>query len=151
MGEYDFYLRHAAVRGAVWVGFRLAWPGLAGVSGLSARPHVRWRPWVPSSTDPSDVAAGDWGAWRWRVSVALFEGFTGLDALPPTDGRTAPDMRADLLQFIEFPAVQLREVDDVIYEVKAVGYREQDIEPYDTQHPTGGWLAEVELVQVPVV
>ncbi len=148
MGEYDFYLRHAAVRGAAWVGFRLAWRGLAGVDGLNARPHLRWRPWVPSGTDPNDVAAGDWGAWQWRMSVALFEGFTGLDAIPPTDGRTVADMRADLSQFSDLPAVQLRDVDDVVYEVKLVGYEEQNIEPYDARHPTGGWLAQVELVQV---
>ncbi|HEX8599127.1 MAG TPA: hypothetical protein VF952_11500 [Chloroflexia bacterium] len=148
MGEYDFHLRHAAVRGAAWVGFRLAWRGLAGVEGLSARPHLRWRPWVLSGTDPDDVASGDWGAWQWRLTVALLEGLAGLDAVPPTDGRTVADMRADLSQFSDLPAIQLRDVDDTVYEVKLVGYEEQNIEPYDTQHPTGGWLAQVELVQV---
>ena len=150
MGEYDFYLRHAAVRGAAWVGFRLAWRGLGGVDGLSARPHLRWRPWVLSDADPDDVAAGSWGAWRWRMSVALLEGLVGLDGTPPTDGRTVPDMRADLLQFAGLPAIQLRDADDVVYEVKIVGYEEQNVEPYDPQHPTGGWLAQVELVEVDV-
>jgi hypothetical protein len=84
------------------------------------------------------------------MSVVLFEGFSGLDALPPTDGRSAPDMRADLLQFIDLPIVQMRDVDEAIYDVKATGYQEQNIEPYDSQHPTGGWLAQVELVQVVV-
>jgi hypothetical protein len=150
MGEYDFYLRHAAVRGAAWVGFRLAWRGLAGAEGLSARPHTRWRPWVLSPDEPDDVAAGDWGDWRWRLSVALFEGFVRLDGVPPTDGRTSPDMRADLLQFAGLAPIQLRDVDDVIYDVKFVGYEEQNVEPYDTQHPTGGWVAQIELVQVAV-
>lgn len=151
MGEYDFYLRHVAVRGAAWVGFRLAWRGLAGVEGLSTRPHLRWRPWVTSASDPNDVAAGDWSAWQWRMLVALFEGFTGLNAVPPTDGRAAPDMRADLLQFADLPALQLRDVDDVIYQAKVVGYEEQNIEAYDAGHPTGGWVAQIELVHVPVI
>ncbi|HYP21738.1 MAG TPA: hypothetical protein VEY08_16835 [Chloroflexia bacterium] len=149
MGEYDFYLRHASVRGAAWVGFRLGWRGLAGVEGLSARPHVRWRPWVLDASDPDNVAAGSWGAWRWRLSVALFEGFTGLGAVPPTDGRTAPDMRADLLQFAGLPFIQVLDVDDVVYPVKVVGYEEQNIEPYDSAHPSGGWVAQIELVYVP--
>ena len=150
MGEYDFYLRHASVREAAWVGFRLAWRGLAGVEGLSARPHLRWRPWVPSASDPGDIAAGAWGAWHWRLAVALFEGFSGLNALPPTDGRTAPEMRADLLQFADLPVIQVKDVDDVVYPVKVVGYEEQNIEPYDAGHPSGGWVAQVVLVEVPV-
>jgi hypothetical protein len=81
--------------------------------------------------------------------VALFEGFTGLNAVPPTDGRTAVDMRADLLQFGGLPSMQLRDVDDVVYEVKLVGYQEQNMEPYDTGHPTGGWVAQIELVHIP--
>jgi hypothetical protein len=81
--------------------------------------------------------------------VALFQGFAGLDAVPPTDGRTAPDMRADLLQFAGLPVIQLRDVDDVVYEAKLVGYEEQNIEPYDAGHPTGGWVARIELVHTP--
>lgn len=149
MGEYDFYLRHASVRGAAWVGFRLAWKGLAGVEGLSARPHLRWRPWVLNPSSPDDVAAGSWGAWQWRMSVALFEGFAALDAMPPTDGRTAPDMRADLLQFSGLPVVQLSDVDNVVYEARIVGYQEQNVEPYDAGHPTGGWVAQIELAHLP--
>jgi hypothetical protein len=57
-------------------------------------------------------------------------------------------MRVDLSQFSDLPVIQLRDVDDVVYEVKMVGYEEQNIEPYDAGHPTGGWLAQVELVQV---
>ena len=150
MGEYDFYLRHASVREAAWVGFRLAWRGLAGVEGLPTRPHLRWRPWVPSAADPDDVAAGAPGAWQWRLSVALFEGFTGLNAAPPTDGRTAAEMRTDLLQFAALTAIQLRDVDDVVYDVKLLSYEEQNIEPYDAGHPTGGWVAQIEIVHIPV-
>lgn len=149
MGEYDFYLRHASVRGAAWVGFRLAWRGLAGVEGLGTRPHIRWRPWVLDPSTPDDVAAGAWSAWQWRLDVAMFDGIVGLNAQPPTDGRTSEDMRADLLQFIDLPAIHIKDVDDTIYPVKCVGYREHNIEPYDAAHPLGGWVAQVELVQVP--
>jgi hypothetical protein len=148
MSDYDFYLRHASIRDEAWVGFRLAWRGLAGVDGLAARPHLRSRPWQPDPADPSDVSAGTWGSWQWHLDAALLDAIPGLQSTPPADGRDAADMRADLLAFADLPAIQLTDVDSVVYAVRVVGYGEQNIEPYNSAHPDGGWVAQVVLQQV---
>lgn len=148
MGDYELYLRHALVREGAWVGFRLAWKGLGGVDGFSARPHMRWRPWLLNASNPDDVAAGSWNAWRWRLDLALLDGLVGPAGVPSADGRTSADMRADLLAFGDLPAVQLKDVDDTVYTTKIVGYREQDIEFYATAYPVVGWVAQVDLVAV---
>ncbi len=135
MNDYDIYLRHAAVRGGAWVGFSLARKGLAGVAGFDARPHLHWIPWILNSASPNDPTAGSWGVWQWRLQVALLDGLVGLLAVPPSDGRTSADMRADLLTYRTLPALELQDVDGAIYTVKMTTYQEQEIEPYDPGLP----------------
>lgn len=147
MNDYDFYLRHASVSGGDWVGFPLAWKGLAKIAGLETRPQMRWRPWLPSSTTPNDPTAGTWGVWQWRFDVVMIGGFVGLLGRPPADGRDADQIRADLLAYMPLPALELKDVDGAIYTVKMTGYREQLIEPGDTAHPDGGWAARVEFAE----
>ena len=148
MNEYDFYLRHASVRGGDWVGFALAWKGLAGVEGLPARPHLHWRPWLLDPAFPNDPAKGSWGVWQWRMDVACLEFTASLLYTPPTDGRTAQDMRTDLKAFLPLPAIELKDVDGITYNVKMTAFQESVIELYDAQHTFGGWTARVELAQV---
>ena len=148
MNDYDFYLRHAIVSDGGWVGFPLARKGLAGVVGLEARPHLRWRPWVLDSSAPNDPTAGAWGIWQWRFDVAMLDGLTGLEGTPPEDGRDAGQIRADLLAYVPLPALELKDVDGAVYAVKMTGYREQLIEPNDDAHPDGGWAARVEFAEV---
>ena len=147
MNDYDFYLRHASISGGAWVGFPLAWKGLVGVAGLEARPHLRWRPWLPSSTTPNDPAAGSWGVWQWRFDVAMIGGFIGLLGRPPSDGRDAEQIRADLLAYMPLPVLELKDVDETVYTVRMTAYREQLIEPGVTAHPDGGWTARVEFAE----
>ena len=148
MNDYDFYLRHAAVRGGEWVGFPLAWRGLVGVEGLARRPHLRWRPWLLDPTNPNDPAAGSWGVWQWRFDVAMLDSLVGLLAEPPADGRTASEIRADLLAYLSLPILQLRDVEGEVYSARMTGYREQAVEPHDNAHPDGGWVAQVEFAWV---
>lgn len=150
MNDYDFYLRHGAVREGTWVGFALAWRGLAGVEGLERRPHWRWRPWILDPANPDNPAEGSWGVWQWRLHVAMLDGAIGLLGTPPTDGRTGEDMREDMLNYLPLPALELKDVDGEIYSVRMTAYKEQEVEPYDAAHPDGGWLAEVEFTLVTV-
>jgi hypothetical protein len=147
MGDYDFYLRQAAIRSGEWVGFRLGWRGLAGVEGLSSRPHMRWKPWHADPANPEDPSTGSWGHWRWRVDVAMVEGMEGLQNTPPADMRTVADMRSDLLAFADLPVLQLTDVDGVVYTCRIIGYEEHDIEQFDAAHPAGGWFVRIELQQ----
>ncbi len=148
MGDYEFSLRHASVREGEWAGFMPARQGLGGVAGLGARPYRRWRPWIPSATDPNNLAAGSWGAWQWQIDAALLDGLVGTAGAPPLDGRTAADMRADLLAFTDLPGMQLLDLDGAIYTVQMVGYTEQALEPFDARHPNGGWVAQITLVEL---
>ena len=148
MDDYDFYLRHASVRDGAWVGFPLAWKGLAGVEGLPARPHLHWRPWVLDPSLPDDPAAGSWGVWQWRMDVACLDFTAGLTSIPPSDSRTAQDIRADLQAFLPLPIMELKDVDGATYSVKMIAFQESVIEPYDGNHPMGGWVARVEFSQV---
>lgn len=148
MNDYDFYLRHGAVRAGAWVGFGLAWRGLAGVEGLERRPHERWRPWILDPANPHDPTAGSWGVWQWRFEVAMISGIVGLLRTPPQDGRTGPDMRADLLNYLPLPAMELKDVDGTIYDAKMTAYREQSVEPFDVAHPDGGWIGRIEFALV---
>lgn len=145
MNDYDFYLRHASVRGGAWVGFALGRQGASGVQGLGARPHLRLRPWILNPANPNDPAQGSWGVWQWQLSVLMVDGFVGLAATPPADARTAADMRADLLAYLDLPILELMDVDSAIYTVRVTGYNEQNIEPYDAAHQYGGWLARLDL------
>ena len=145
MNDYDFYLRHGAVRGGTWVGFPLAWKGLAGIAGLEMRPHLRWRPWILDPAQPNNPAAGSWGVWQWRFDVAMVDNFAGLLNQPPSDGRTADDIRDDLLAYLPLPIIELKDVGSAISTVKMTAYQEQTIEPYDAAHPNGGWLARIEF------
>jgi len=147
MNDYDFYLRHASVHDGAWTGFVLAWQALAGKEGLPQRPHLRWRPWVLDPTNPDDPTLGDWGVWQWRLDVALFDGLVGLLWTPPGDGRDSAAMRADLQAFMELPALEMQDVDGVVYTVKMTAFREQCIEQYDAAHPNGGWVAQVQFAE----
>lgn len=55
--DYDFHLRLAALLDGKWVGFRLAWKGLAGAGGLPARPHYNWWPWILDPAEPHNAGA----------------------------------------------------------------------------------------------
>lgn len=147
MNDYDFYLRHSAVRTGSWVGFPLAWKGLAGIAGLDSRPHLRWRPWILDPSKPNDPTFGSWGIWQWRLRVAILDGLTGLLGTPPSDSRTAADIRTDLLAYLSLPILELKDTDGTIYTAKIIAYNEQAIEPYDPAHPNGGYLAQIELAQ----
>ena len=148
MNDYDIYLRHASVRGGAWVGFPLAWRGLAGVGGLELRPHLRWRPWIFDPTKPNDPPAGSWGVWQWRMDLAAFDKLLGLLHTPPSDGRTAADIRADWNAFINLPIFDLKDVDGVQYSVKMTAFQEQLAKPYDSVHTGGDWVARVEFAVV---
>lgn len=147
MNDYDFYLRHASVRGGAWAGFLLAWKGLGGVSGLGIRPRLRWRPWVLDPAQPNNPAAGSWGTWQWRLDVAMLDGAIGLLGTPPADARASPQMRADLLAYMNAAILELKDTDGTIYSAKMTAYNEQTVEPYGPAHPNGGWLAQVEFAQ----
>ena len=148
MNAYDFYLRHAAVREGEWVGFPLAWKGLAGVERLARRPHLRWRPWILDPANPDNPAAGSWGVWQWHFDVAMLDRLAGLLAQPPSDGRTGRELRADLLAYLPLPILELKDVDGEVYSARMTTYGEQAIEPHDAAHPDGGWVAQVEFARV---
>ncbi|HUP27058.1 MAG TPA: hypothetical protein VM409_01380 [Chloroflexia bacterium] len=147
MNDYDFYLRHASISSGEWSGFPLAWNGLAGVTGLAARPHTRWRPWLPGSTTPDNPAAGSWGGWQWRLEVAMLDGLVGLQGSPLADGRGAGQIREDLLAYLPLPAIELKDVDGEIYTVRMTAYSEHLVEAMDAAHQEGGWTATVEFTQ----
>ena len=148
MNDYDFYLRDPGIRGGEWVGFPLAWKGLGGVGGLPLRPHLSWQPWILDPTNPDDPTAGHWGVLQWRYNIALIEGLVGLQGVPPGDGRTPADMWADLMDFLPLDKFDLQDLDGQTYQVKMTGYSERAIEPYDTAHPNGGMLVEIELARM---
>ena len=148
MSDYDIYLREAGVNGGEWAGFALAWKGLAGIEGLPARPHRRWFPWILDPAQPDNPAAGHRGVLQWRFTVALVDGLVGLRGRPPDDGRSASQMRADLLAFMPGIQVDLMDVDGTIDTVRMTAYTEWAIETWDNRHPNGGMLAEVEFVRV---
>jgi hypothetical protein len=147
MEDYDIYLRHASVHDGEWTGFLLAWRDLSGVAGLPQRPHLRWRPWLLDPSNPNDPTLGDWGIWQWRFTIALFPVASGLQWSPPADARTPAEMRADLLAYIDLPAIQLKDADSAVYTVKMTAYSDQCIEPYTPTRPSGGWLATVEFAE----
>jgi hypothetical protein len=147
MQDYDFYLRHASVGDGDWVGFWLAWPNLAGLPGLPRRPHLHWRPWILDPAYPDDPTRGAWGIQQWSFDLALLDAMAGLAWSPPTDGRTAADMRADMLAYLDLAAIELKDVDSTTHTIKAIAFSEQCIEPYTTPHPNGGWLATVTLAE----
>lgn len=148
MNDFDIYLRHAAVRGGVWVGFFLAWKGPREVAGTSLQPHMRWRPWLLDPANPNDPTLGSWGVWQWQFDVALLDGLVGLAGTPPTDGRTAADMRADLLGYQNVPALDLKDADGAQYSVKMSGYTERLVTPYDYTGAQGGWVARATFAEV---
>jgi hypothetical protein len=143
--EYDFYLREGSVRGGEWVGFALAWKGLAGLPGLPSRPYTRRIPWILDPAHPDDPTYGSWGVPQWHMSVALVDGVVGLGRQPPVDGRGAADMRADMLAYQAAGSLTLQDIDGSVYAVKMILYTEEAIEAYDASHPAGGMLATVEF------
>jgi hypothetical protein len=147
MNDYDIYLRHATVRGGEWVGFALAWKGLARVGGLPARPHRNWLPWIPDPAYPNDPTLGSWGTWQWRFEVAFLDGLAGLSGVPSDDGRSAADMRADMRAFMPLASFDLKDLDGGVHQVLMTGYSEQAIEPFDLGHPNGGFVAQVEFAK----
>ena len=147
MNDYDIYLRHDDIQGGSWVGFMLAWKGLAGVHGLPERPHRRRYPWFMDPTRPEEPHEGHWGLLQWYMEVALLDGMTGLQGTPPLDGRTAADMRADLGQFRILTSLELKDVDGSTHTVRMIAYTEHALEPYDTPHPNGGSIAQIEFVK----
>ena len=148
MGDYDVYLRAREVRDGDWVGFPLAWKGLAGVAGLPARPHAATTPWIPDPAAPEDPSAGQWGSWRARINVAALDGLVGLEGTPPTDGRTAADMRNDLLLYMALDRLEFKDVDETSYDVRMTGYSEQAAEPRQGVRGNGGWLIALEFTKV---
>ncbi len=108
---------------------------------------MRWRPWVLDPAAPNDPTAGTWGVWQWRFDVVMIGGFIGLLGRPPSDGRDADQIRADLLAYMPLPALELKDVDGVTYTVKMTGYREQLIESCGPGRPDGGWAARMEFAE----
>jgi hypothetical protein len=115
---------------------------------LEGRPHLRWRSWVLDPTKPDDPAAGHWGVWQWRMSLAAIDGAVGLLHQPPADGRTAADMRADLVAYHVLPAIDLKDVDGAQYSVRMTAFREELVKPYDSVHTGGDWGARVEFAML---
>jgi hypothetical protein len=144
--DYDIHLRHAAVRGGAWVGFRLAWAELAGKKGLEGRPHLRYRPWVLDPAYPHQPSKGSWGEWQWEVWIACLPGMVGLTGRLPADGRTHWEMVVDLRAFAGLPVMELQDADGSVYSVIMSGYEERAVEAYDARHPQGGWLVFLEFV-----
>ncbi len=148
MNDYDIYLSDGSVRSGEWVGFALAWKGLAGVTGLPGRPHRGWVPWILDPDKPEDPSAGHWGVRQWRYELALVDSLVGLQGGPPDDGRTSADMRADLMDYLPLTKLELQDVDGTAYDARMTSYIEQAIEPYDNAHPRGGMLVQVEFTAV---
>ena len=126
----------------------MARKGFAGVEGLPARPHLRWRPWVLDPAFPNDPTKGAWGVWQWRMDVAMLDFTAGLGAMPAADGRGSEEIRTDLYAFSNLPNIELKDVDGVTYSAKMTAFRESLAEPYDLNHPKGGWVAQVEFALV---
>jgi hypothetical protein len=148
MNDYDIYMRDSTVRSGEWVGFALAWKGLARLEGLPARPHKGWFPWILDPANPDDPGAGHWGVRQWRYELALVDGLVGLRGVPPDDGRGAAGMRADLLGYLPLSKLELTDLDGTIYDVRMTSYTEQALEPYDVAHADGGLLIQVEFAEV---
>lgn len=148
MNDYDIYLRDGGVRDGEWVGFALAWKGLAGITGLPEKPHKGWVPWILDPSNPDDPTAGHWGVRQWRYELALIDGLVGLDGKPPDDGRTPADMRTDLMDYLPLTKLELQDLDGATYDVRMTSYTEQAIEPYDDAHPNGGLLVQVQFAAV---
>lgn len=148
MNDYDIYLRDGGVREGEWVGFALAWKGLAGLAGLPGKPQTGWVPWILDPTRPDDPAAGHWGVRQWRFELALVDGIVGLQGAPPDDSRTVADMRADLMNYLPLVKLELQDLDGAIYDARMTSYTEQALEPYDSAHPIGGMLVQVEFTAV---
>lgn len=148
MSDYDFYLKDASVASGEWVGFPLAWKGRGNIVGLPVSPYRRWYPWNLDPSNPNDPTRGSRGVLQWRFSVALVDGLVGLEGHPPDDGRTAGQIRQDLLLYMPLDQMDLRDIDGTEYTVKMTSYTEQALEPFDVAHPSGGILAEVEFAIV---
>jgi hypothetical protein len=56
-------------------------------------------------------------------------------------------MRADLGQFRILTSLELKDVDGSTHAVRMIAYTEHALEPYDTPHPNGGSIAQVEFVK----
>lgn len=147
--DYDVYMRHASVGGGAWLGFRLAWKNIGGVAVVD-QPHYRWRPWVLSATDPNNPALGAFGVTRWRLDIVLADGIPGLKGAFPADAatRSAAVQRTELQGYLNVPTLELKDVDQVIYGVRAIRWEERCVEPFDDQHVNGGWLVRIELALV---
>jgi hypothetical protein len=85
---------------------------------------------------------------QWRFDVAMVDGLVDLQGAPPEDGRTPDQMRADLMDYVLLPKLELQDVDGVAYDAVITSYVEQAVEPYDAAHPNGGWLVHIELAEV---
>jgi hypothetical protein len=86
--------------------------------------------------------------WQWRMSLAAIDGAVGLLHGPPADGRTAADMRADLVAYHDLPAIDLKDVDGAQYSVRMTAFREELVKPYSSVHTGGDWAAQVEFAML---
>jgi hypothetical protein len=82
------------------------------------------------------------------MDVACLDFTAGLLYMPPSDGRTAQDIRTDIQAFLQLPTIELKDVDGATYSVIMTAFQEGVIEPYDGNHPLGGWTAKVEFAQI---
>lgn len=144
--DYDISLRHAAVRGGAWVGFRLAWSGLADGAGDVDKPRSRYRDWVLDPAFPGDPDKGHAGPWQWSLDLLLAPAVRGIKGRPPGDGRTVADMLADLHAYLDLPALELGDVDGVSYVAKTTDYAEKAITETATRWPAGSYVVHMGLV-----
>lgn len=148
MSDYDFYLRDGSVHNGEWAGFPVAWKGRARLESLPARPYRRWYPWILDPAHPDDPVMGHRGVLQWRFTVALADGLAGLQGTLPDDGRSAAQIRGDLLLFMPLERFYLLDIDGTEYQVKMTAYTEQAIAPFDGGNPGGAMLAEVEFAAI---
>jgi hypothetical protein len=106
--------------------------------------------WILDPSDPHDPTLGHWGVKQWRFFILLVDGVTNATGQPPADGRNAQDFRADLMAYIDLPALELKDVDEAVYVVKLTAYQDDQIAEFDIANPNGGWMAVIELAETTI-
>jgi hypothetical protein len=158
--DFDVSLRHAAVLEGNWVGFRLAWPGLAGYDRNAFPTAPYSHSWTWANAPGSPIGDGKWGDQIWRLYLLVTRNLPNIHGVMPQPyaaggGSVSSNDPALMLgwlrAFRDLPALDLMDADSSVYVAKFYGYEERLLESYEAPHDAGGsYLVIVDLLETTV-
>jgi hypothetical protein len=165
--DREVRFRHASVEGAEWVGYRLAWKGLAGIANslLRDHPYKEWYPFYYDPAHPNDPSFGGPSELRrWDVWLVMAVGLPTVDGgdASGADAYNVQRQKADLEAFFNQLGMQIMTPGGWIYSARMFNLEIWLVNPYDLHHRDGSddpvgngegrcgeWVAHVELVELP--